>query len=108
MFLKISLILIIIICVVLLVKPSKQQSTPTIDITLKNKTFSLEIAKSTIQKSRGLSNRHNLCSNCGMIFVYQTEFIYPFWMKNTLIPLDIIWINKQGTVVDIIQAKICH
>jgi len=40
-----------------------------------------------------------------MIFVYQTEFIYPFWMKNTLIPLDIIWIDKNGTVVDIIQAK---
>ncbi len=105
MFLKISLILIIVICVVLLVKPTKQQSTPTIDITIKDKTLSLEIAKSAIQKSRGLSNRNSLCPNCGMIFVYRIESIYPFWMKNTLIPLDIIWVNKQGTVVDIIQGK---
>jgi len=105
MFLKLSLILIIIVCVVLLVKPTKQQSTSTIDITIKNKTFSLEIAKSTIQKSMGLSNRNSLCPNCGMIFVYRIESTYPFWMKNTLIPLDIIWVNKQGVVVDIIQGK---
>ena len=105
MFLKLSLILIIIVCLVLLIKPTKQQSTPAIDITLKDETFSLEIAKSAIQKSRGLSNRNSLCPNCGMIFIYRIESIYPFWMKNTLIPLDIIWIDKNGTIVDIIQGK---
>jgi len=102
---KLSLILIIIASVILLFKLPKKQSIPKIDIPIKDKFFSLEIAKSIIQKTKGLSGRNNLCPNCGMIFVYQTEFIYPFWMKNTLIPLDIIWIDKNGTVVDIIQAK---
>jgi len=102
---KISLILIIVISVVIFFKLSKKQPLSKIDININNKSFCLEIAKSITQKSRGLSNRHNLCPNCGMIFVYRKESIYPFWMKNTLIPLDIIWINKDGQVVDIIQGK---
>ena len=105
MFLKLSLILIIIASAVLLLKLPKKQTIPKIDITIKDKVFSLEIAKTIAQKSRGLSNRNSLCPNCGMIFVYRIETIYPFWMKNTLIPLDIIWVNKQGIVVDIIQGK---
>ena len=79
--------------------------TDSVKIEIKNQTYQFEVAKTLAQKSLGLGNRDRLCQNCGMIFVYQTEFIYPFWMKNTLIPLDIIWIDKNGTVVDIIQAK---
>jgi len=77
----------------------------TIKLELGQKTFNLEIAQTIGQKAKGLSQRDNLCSNCGMIFVYQKEGIYPFWMKNTRIPLDIIWLDSTGKVIDIKTGK---
>lgn len=43
--------------------------------------------------------RKDLEENQGMLFVFEEENIYPFWMKNTLIPLDILWINSQKEIV---------
>lgn len=40
-------------------------------------------------------------NNHGMLFIFEVEGNYPFWMKNTLIPLDMIWINKELEVVHI-------
>lgn len=77
----------------------------TINITIKNKKYSLEIAKSSSQQSRGLSNRTSLCPDCGMIFPYPFNTILPFWMKDTLIPLDMIWINSQGSIVKILTVQ---
>ena len=56
--------------------------------------YNLEIATTLTQKQQGLMNRSGLCSNCGMIFVSASEMPQIFWMKNTLIPLDIIFLNK--------------
>ncbi len=39
--------------------------------------------------------------NHGMIFIYSQETVVPIWMKNTHIPLDIIWINKENKIIDI-------
>ena len=52
--------------------------------------------------------RENMDSGKGMLFVFDKEGIYPFWMKNTLIPLDMIWIKEgpsagSGQVVFIAQ-----
>jgi len=43
----------------------------------------------------------------GMLFIFQEEAIHPFWMKNTLIPLDMIWINSSLDIVDIFNASPC-
>ncbi len=85
--------------------PKKQSSTPTINIDINGTNYNLEIAKTIFEKSRGLSKRAELCPTCGMIFIYQNEGTYPFWMKDTLIPLDIIWLDKTGKVIDIKTGK---
>ena len=46
--------------------------------------------------------------NRGMLFVFETQDIYPSWMKNTLIPLYIIWIDKDFKVVHIEHAVPCN
>lgn len=68
-------------------------------VCFKKNCFSVEIAKTQAEKSKGLMFRKNLEENKGMLFVYDKGGIYNFWMKNTLISLDIIWINAQGKIV---------
>jgi uncharacterized membrane protein (UPF0127 family) len=61
--------------------------------------FKVELAKTSEQRIKGLMDRESLDENKGMLFIYPEEGKYDFWMKNTLIPLDIIWINKNKEVV---------
>jgi len=65
--------------------------------------FNVEIAKTVAQREAGLMNRAKLDKDKGMLFVFNKEGIHPFWMKNTLISLDIIWIGSNSKVVFIIQ-----
>lgn len=64
-------------------------------------TFLLEVADTGEEKARGLMNRPSLPADRGMIFVYDAELVLRFWMLNTLIPLDILFIDSRNTVVDI-------
>ena len=51
--------------------------------------------------------RESLDKDKGMLFVYDKESKQSFWMENTLIPLDIIWINKDNKIVYIVTAESC-
>ena len=63
--------------------------------------FEVEIAKTPQERSQGLMFRESLDENTGMLFIYEEDEIYSFWMKDTLIPLDIIWIKSELEVVHI-------
>lgn len=52
-------------------------------------------------------NRPSLDPQAGMLFVFQTPGRRPFWMKNTLIPLDIIWMDETYTIVSVQTAQPC-
>ena len=61
--------------------------------------FLVELAKTDVEKERGLMFKKSLENNRGMLFIFNEEGRYNFWMKNTLITLDIIWINSEKEVV---------
>ncbi|MCH7568166.1 MAG: DUF192 domain-containing protein [Nanoarchaeota archaeon] len=61
--------------------------------------FTVEIADDDEERQQGLMFRESLEQDKGMFFVFPKNDIYPFWMKNTLIPLDIIWIDENRIVV---------
>jgi len=69
-------------------------------VTIVNQKFNVEIARTSSEREKGLMNRKSLSTNAGMLFIFPSSDIYPFWMKNTLIPLDIIWIN-DGKIIEI-------
>ena len=60
--------------------------------------FNLEIADTEAQRERGLMFRTELAPDAGMLFDYHKEQLAAFWMQNTLIPLDMIFVAADGTV----------
>lgn len=75
-----------------------QETTPS--LTINQTKINLEIAQTPEELMLGLGNRPSLPKNKGMLFIMPQKAIHTFWMKNTLFPLDIIWID-QNKIVDI-------
>ncbi|WP_281994572.1 DUF192 domain-containing protein [Ruegeria faecimaris] len=63
--------------------------------------FDIELAVSPQERSRGLMFRESLPVRSGMLFVFDPPQPVAFWMKNTLIPLDLIFIDKTGMVTKV-------
>ena len=63
----------------------------------------VEVARSTGEMRRGLMYRTSLGKNDGMLFAYADERPRDFWMKNTCIPLDMLFLARDGTVVGVLE-----
>ncbi|MEO0440630.1 MAG: DUF192 domain-containing protein [Pseudomonadota bacterium] len=63
--------------------------------------FTVEIAQSPEQQARGMMFRTELAPDKGMLFPFPAEKMASFWMKNTVIPLDIIFVRSDGTIESI-------
>ena len=70
-----------------------------ITVTIGGKVHKLEVADTEAKRQKGLMNRAKLESDKGMFFVFDNSGIHPFWMKNTLIALDMIWLNSNKEIV---------
>ena len=69
-------------------------------VTIGDKDIFVDIAQTDQEKSRGLSEKKSLAENEGMLFIFQVKSTPSFWMKEMLIPIDIIWI-ADNKVLDI-------
>lgn len=67
-------------------------------VTIGDKRISVQIAKTNEERSRGLSGVSSLKNNSGMLFVFSPKSNPFFWMKDMMIPLDMIWITDAKIV----------
>lgn len=77
----------------------------TVKMEIGNKTFTLEVADREETRAHGLMRRDSMPAGHGMIFVFKQEAPLGFWMKNTRIPLDILYLDAKGKVVSVKQMR---
>ena len=95
-----------VVCVVLSVLSAAmlvgQSAMPRGEVVFPDGTrVAVEVAANEEARARGLMFRTQMAPNEGMVFVFDEVGFYPFWMKNTLIPLDMIWVDPKLTVVHV-------
>ena len=78
-------------------------NTPTIVLKAKSVAFEIEIADTPEERKIGLMYRKQLPQKNGMLFVFEREQPLSFWMKNTLISLDMIFLNDEFEVINIVK-----
>ena len=81
------------------------QSLPTVPMKIGDRTFDIEVAKTPQQHEIGLMKRDSMPENHGMIFVFDDEHMLEFWMKDTRIPLDIMYLDASGKVVSVATMR---
>ena len=97
-----------LICLIAGCQPGGQSSAaalPTVQIQLGSKTFTLEVANSESSREFGLMKRDSMPADHGMIFAFAEPANVAFYMKNTRIPLDIVFVDSAGGVISIKQMK---
>ena len=61
--------------------------------------YTVEVARTPEEQAQGLMFRESLPERTGMIFLFSDKGVHRFWMKNTMIPLDMIWMDGDGRVL---------
>ena len=85
------------------------QAEPKVTITTQDGRqvgFVVEIADTPSKRELGLQYRRDLAADRGMIFLFPSELRHSFWMKNTPLPLDMIFINRERKIAGIVERTV--
>ena len=81
------------------------QRLPQVQLSAGMHLIHAEVARTGEQRGIGLMHRPSLAANDGMLFVFDQPGVQCFWMKNTLLPLSIAFLDDEGRIVNIAEMK---
>lgn len=79
------------------------RSRLTIETAMGRFEFTVELADTRARRSQGLQHRRTLAADAGMLFDYKESRPVAMWMKNTVVPLDMLFIDAQGRVAHVVE-----
>ena len=86
-------------------QPLTAAQLPRIELRIGSTTLTAEVAADDASRSQGLMFRESLPSDHGMLFVFQDASQYCFWMKNTVVPLTIAFIDASGHIINLADMR---
>ncbi|MFZ3044117.1 MAG: DUF192 domain-containing protein [Minisyncoccia bacterium] len=95
------LVLLVLIGVATVILFYRTSSLPLVTAEFAGVSLKIEYATTPAARTTGLGGRTNVPEDYGMLFVFPWDAFYGFWMKDTLVPLDMFWLDAQGRVVSI-------
>jgi uncharacterized membrane protein (UPF0127 family) len=85
------------------VSPARNPKPVTALLTVRGHSIGAEVVSQPVERSIGLMFRTEMARDSGMLFVFEAEDTYRFWMKNTYLPLSIAYVDRQGIITDVIE-----
>lgn len=84
---------------------AQQPPLPTVELGVGMHVIRAEVADSNASRSQGLMRRTSLPPNGGMLFVFDEDAVHCMWMKNTLIPLSVAFMDARGAIINIADMQ---
>jgi uncharacterized membrane protein (UPF0127 family) len=88
--------------------PAPRQETILIETDQTSHILAVEIADTPALRERGLMFRHRLAKDRGMLFLYGRVQPVAMWMKNTYIPLDMVFVRADGSIAEVVEGTVPH
>ena len=88
-----------------LATPALAQQNPVAELRAGMHLIRAEVVSDPATRAQGLMHRKSLAPNAGMLFIFDDEGIHCMWMKNTLIPLSVAYLDERGVIVNIADME---
>jgi uncharacterized membrane protein (UPF0127 family) len=99
--------LVAAVCALLGCSPAAEHPTVQVEFVAPEgkgiRSFEVEVVSTPLTRAKGLMYRREVGEGKGMLFVFPDEKVQSFWMKNTLVPLDMVFVSKEMKVVGILE-----